>query len=90
LKGHTGAVTHAAFSPDGRSIASTSTEGSIRLWDVAARRQAASIPIPRDIYFAVSFAPDSRTLAVIGQGPVLTWDIPNGKPAAVPDSIPSI
>src|SRR5262249_18783419 len=31
--GHTGTVTHAAYSPDGRRIARTSMDGTARIWD---------------------------------------------------------
>ena len=37
--GHAGAVTAEAFSPDGKTIASGSTDDTVRLWDVATHRQ---------------------------------------------------
>src|SRR5262249_54059623 len=38
LRGHTGAVTAVAFAPDGRSLVSASQDGSVKVWDVAARQ----------------------------------------------------
>jgi WD40 repeat protein len=33
LRGHTGPVTDVAFSPDGFRIASSSRDGTIKIWD---------------------------------------------------------
>ena len=39
LKGHGKGVTQVAFSHDGRLLASSSTDNTIRIWDVAGRRE---------------------------------------------------
>jgi WD40 repeat protein len=63
LLGHNGGVTAAAFSPDGKLLASGDYTGAIRLWDVdtlAARgdRIAAGSPVR-----VLRFSPDGTTLA---------------------------
>ena len=41
--GHKSAVTNVTFSADGRVLASSSVDGEIRLWDLAAGREFATI-----------------------------------------------
>jgi WD40 repeat protein len=70
------AAAAAAFSPDGRILA-TAIDSSIRLWDTATRQQIGT-PMtagPGPAY-AVAFSPDGRTLATAGaDGPARLWDV---------------
>lgn len=63
LRGHTGTVTAVAFSPDGLTIASSSLDGSVRLWDTANGAQTARIDagVPAT---SLAYSPDGATLAV--------------------------
>ena len=81
LAGHTGAITRLSFSPDGQTLASGSSDRTVRLWDVATRtlRQTLSGAEP-----PMSFSPDSKTLAaedyrILG-GAVSLWDVATGEP----------
>ncbi len=76
LHGDIGPVDSLAFSPDGRTLASGSADGTARLWDLATHKQLGSPltanPLPVS---SVAFSPDGRTLAVGGAyGTVQLWD----------------
>ena len=43
LKGHTDSITHVAFAPDGKTLASASGDGSIFLWNSETGEQQATL-----------------------------------------------
>ncbi len=74
IQAHRAPVSSATFGPDGSILATSGEDGTMRLWDVATRRQLGE-PIP---YGAtnVAFSPDGRTLVSAGDPslPILLWD----------------
>ncbi len=74
-----------AMSPDGRLLA-TGSLAAIQLWNPEKGELLASLPTGADDFFimqAVSFSPDSRTLASAVSGTrhasIMVWDIETGK-----------
>jgi Flp pilus assembly protein TadD len=59
MEGHSGSITEAEFSPDGETLASSSWDGTVRLWEVATGRQLAQFPGGG----CLAFSPDGKTLA---------------------------
>jgi len=64
LAGHVGGVTCVEFSPDGRVLASTGKDGSIRLWDAESGSLRRAVNRPGAVGQTVSFSPDAKTLVV--------------------------
>jgi RNA polymerase sigma factor (sigma-70 family) len=89
LKGHTELVQSLAFSPDGKSLASASHDRTVKVWDVAACKEARSWTVT-DVpgcAMSVAFSPDGKTLAVgwakgPGEEGVQLMDVASGKKLA--------
>lgn len=78
LHGHTDLVVALAYSPDGRTLASASADGSARLWDVATGRQIMAMHSPSDRAQCVAFSSNNTLLAVGYQRPigyVQVWEL---------------
>ncbi len=71
-----------AYSPDGKWLAAGCSE-SIRLWDVAAAKEAEPIPLKLNSIAALAFSPDGKTLAWSGVdgGDAALWDVATRKEA---------
>jgi WD40 repeat protein len=77
LEGHPAAVRGAAFSPNGRWLATGSADGTILLWDGVTFAKHASTPPKGKAFFGLAFAPDSESLAIASQTAVTIWDVRN-------------
>lgn len=78
--GHKGEVRGLAFSADGKTLASSSTDGRVILWDVATRTQLSEslVGTGRTVW-DVTFQPDGMLLAVAnGDGTVSLRDARSG------------
>ncbi len=71
-----------AFSPDGKTLVTTDTDGTIRQWNVATRRQIRAPIAPRSapVFLREALSPNGKTLATTQfGGPAQLWDLRTGK-----------
>lgn len=68
-----------AFSPDGKTIASTYGTNSVYFWDVASGTELEPLQTAADSIYYVVFSPDGKTLAAVnGEMKVSLWDLVSG------------
>jgi WD40 repeat protein/serine/threonine protein kinase len=68
LKGHTMPVVSAAFSPDGKRIATASVDETARIWDAASGKSLHVIKGHGGAIVSAAFSPDGKRLLTTGDG----------------------
>jgi WD40 repeat protein len=89
LKGHGEYIWQAAWSPDGKTLATlSSVKGEVRLWDVGERKELRTLKTDLGSSYGLAFTPDGKTL-VLGHyqsdakagptGSISLWDVATGR-----------
>jgi WD40 repeat protein len=75
LRGHSGPLTGVAYSRDGRRLATSSLDHTIKVWDAADGRELHTLRGHRDWVRGVTFSPDGRRIASAGADALVkVWD----------------
>ena len=78
--GHMDEVFSVAFSPDGKTLATASKDGTARLWDVATGNVRHVLSGHANEVICAEFSPDGQTLATGSEDQrVLLWDVRSGE-----------
>jgi WD40 repeat protein len=81
--GHAEYVRSVAFSPDGKLFASGSNDNTVKIWDVASRRELRTLTGHTDHVLAIRFSRDGNLLASLGYDKsVRVWDVMSGESRA--------
>ena len=75
---HNDAVRDLVFSPNGKILASGSSDKTIRLWDVSDPLHPAQLGYPssgESSFRSLAFSPDGKTLASGGWKEIILWDV---------------
>ncbi|MEW6495405.1 MAG: NB-ARC domain-containing protein [Cyanobacteriota bacterium] len=79
LQGHRGWVRKIAFSPDGQILASSSEDGTIKLWNLPSGEYQSTLCESTESVYGVTFSPDGRLLANgSNDGTIRIWNAVKG------------
>ena len=80
LGGHSDWVNSVSFSPDRKTLASGSSDSTIKLWDVDTGKEITTLNGHKDAIISVRFSPDGKILASGGfDKTIKLWDVDTGK-----------
>ena len=81
IRAHDARLIHLAFSPDSRTIATTSYSGEVRMWDASSGSKIKQLPVSERQLSGLAFLTDNL-LAIAGEETSL-WDVSSGEKTSV-------
>ncbi len=78
LEGHAGGARRVVFTPDSQRLVSGGFDGTVRVWDLATRKELRSLPA-RGCVFGLALSADGRAVAAADAQGVTLWELDTGK-----------
>ncbi|MBD1945374.1 AAA family ATPase [Coleofasciculus sp. FACHB-712] len=83
LEGHHAAVWSVSYSPDGKTLASASSDNTLKVWNLATGKPIATLQGHHEAVWSVSYSPDGKTLASASSDNTLkVWNLATGQEIA--------
>src|SRR5947209_16743904 len=80
LRGHSGPIRSVAFSPDGKRLATTSDDGTAKIWEAGSGQELLTLRGHSGSIRSVAFSPDGKRLATAGNdGTAKIWEAGSGQ-----------
>ncbi|WP_341526616.1 caspase family protein [Nostoc sp. UHCC 0302] len=80
LEGHSNYVLSVAFSPDSKTIASASSDTTVKLWNAATGKEITTLKGHSSDVLGIAFSPDGKTIASASSDTtVKLWNVATGK-----------
>ena len=82
LTGHTGWVMGLAYSPDGKSLASTSLDGTVKIWSLSPGNETVAVSVAGAVYGnRLAYNPNGEEfITSSGDGTTTVWNAKTGEP----------
>lgn len=72
LTGHTKSINSISVNPEGTLLASSSEDGTVKIWDVKKRRAVKTLTERAEL---IAYSPDGKLLATEGSGGIKLWNV---------------